>query len=142
MKHRIAATTLVAWLAAAGASAQTAPPQTAPVDPPATEAVSAQTTAPASDEDEKPYLIDPSGPIARCAIKPYQRCLKLDQAECETATREAARLANVEIESEAAKRSEEARSGPFFEGFAMGIFLRHMNQQTKGRFIGCMSKAR
>ncbi|MFZ5637618.1 MAG: hypothetical protein ACOY82_13645 [Pseudomonadota bacterium] len=142
MKHRIAATTLVAWFAAAGVSAQAAPAQTAPVEPTTTEASPEQAPAPASDEDDKPYLIDPSGPIARCAIKPYQRCLKLDQAECETATREAAVLANAEIEVDAAKRSEEERSGPFFEGMAMGIFLRHMNRQTKGRFLGCMSKAR
>ncbi len=127
--------------------------QTAPNDPPAPHQpvlaetpvqseASARTETPAPAEDEKSYLIDPSGPIAGCAIKPYLRCLKRDQAQCETATRTAAEQANAEIEIDAAKRSAEERDSPFFEGVAIGIFLRHMDRQMDGRFIECMHEAK
>ena len=57
--------------------------------------------------------------------------------------RELANLAQYsEIEIDAAKRSAEERDGPFFEGFAIGIFLRHMDRQMDGRFIQCMHKAK
>lgn len=142
MKFRCIVPVLAGCLAATVAFAQTAPvdPPAPPV--PAQAEVPVQADTPASADDEKSYLIDPSGPIARCAIKPYLRCLKRDQAECETATRTAADLANAEIEIDAAKRSAEERDGPFFEGLAIGIFLRHMDRQMDGRFIQCMHKAK
>jgi hypothetical protein len=96
----------------------------------------------APESDEKPYLIDGSGPVARCAIAAYRKCLKLDQGECEAATRSATDKANAEIEGEAAKVSSEDAESAFFQGMAMGTFIRHMQQETGGRFFGCMDKAR
>lgn len=70
----------------------------------------------APESDEKPYLIDGSGPVARCAIAPYRKCLKLDQDECEAATRTATDKANAEIEGGAAKVSSEDAESAFFQG--------------------------
>jgi hypothetical protein len=122
---------LAGGLVVASALAQDAVPATAPV-------VSAE----AADAVDKPYLVDASGPIAACAIAPYRSCLTLAVDACEAATRAAVDTANVEIEAEAAKAQPGDTDGPFFEGLATGIFIRHMQRETQGRFFDCMGKAR
>jgi hypothetical protein len=129
---------LAGALAAASALAQDAVPSTAsaPVPAPGTFAEVADTVV------EKPYLVDPSGPVAACVIVPYRSCLTLSVDACETATRAAVDTANIEIEAEAAKAQPGDIDGPFFEGLATGIFIRHMQRETQGRFFDCMGKAR
>lgn len=122
---------LAGGLAAASALAQDAVPAPAPV-----------ASAEAADAVDKPYLVDPSGPVAACAIAPYRSCLTFSMETCEAATRAAVDTANVEIEAEAAKAQPGDIDGPFFEGLATGIFIRHMQRETQGRFFDCMGKAR
>ena len=129
---------LAGALAAASALAQDATPAAASV-PVATPSASAEV---ADSVVEKPYLVDPSGPVAACAIAHYRSCLALTPDACETATRAAVDTANIEIEAEAAKAQPGDIDGPFFEGLATGIFIRHMQRETQGRFFDCMGKAR
>lgn len=89
-----------------------------------------------------PFLVDPAGPSAGCVIDAYAQCLGLDRGGCETLTRTAAEAANAEIAAEAAKVSPERAASPFFEGVAIGIFVRHMERLSDGRFLDCAPKAR
>lgn len=124
------------------ASAQTAPHDaTAPAGPvePAAQDAGGERVV---DAVSTPFLVDAAGPSAGCAIAAYAQCLGVDRAGCEQLTQAAADAANVEIEAEAAKVSPERAASPFFEGVAIGIFVRHMERLTDGRFLDCAPRAR
>lgn len=127
------------WAAAVRAQVPTEP---SAVTPPV---VAGSEGEPQSDTDEpapgeKREGIDRAAAIAQCARPAYRGCLALDVAACEAVTAVAVDKANAEVEALAAKRTEEQIQSPFFQGMVLGVYIRHMDAGTDGRFMACMQQ--
>lgn len=128
---------VASWACAVGAQTPTAPHAVAPP------VVAGSERVPLSDTDEpapgeKREGIDRAAAIAQCARPEYRGCLALDVGGCEAVTAVAVDKANAEVEALAAKRTEEQIQSPFFQGMVLGVYIRHMDAGTDGRFMACM----
>lgn len=129
----------VLWAAAVRAQVPTEPS----VSMPPVVAGSEGESEPDTDEPtpgEKREGIDRAAAIAQCARPEYRGCLALDVAACEAVTAVAVDKANAEVEALAAKRTEEQIQSPFFQGMVLGVYIRHMDAGTDGRFMACMQQ--
>ncbi len=135
----------VLWTVAVRAQGPTAPSvATPPVAATAgTEPASEVGSEPEPDAPapgEKREGIDRAAALAQCARPEYRGCLALDVAGCEAVTAVAVDKANAEVEALAAKRTEEQIQSPFFQGMVLGVYIRHMDAGTDGRFMACMQQ--
>lgn len=127
----------VLWAAAIPAQTPPAPSAATP------EVVAGSEDEPDVDEadpGEKREGIDRAAALAQCAHPEYRGCLALDVAGCEAVTAVAVDKANAEVEALAAKRTEEQIQSPFFQGMVLGVYIRHMDAGTDGRFMACMQQ--
>lgn len=133
------------WAAAVRAQVPTAPSAATPPvaatagSDPASE-VGSEPEPDAPAPGEKREGIDRAAALAQCARPEYRGCLALDVAGCEAVTAVAVDKANAEVEALAAKRTEEQIQSPFFQGMVLGVYIRHMDAGTDGRFMACMQQ--
>lgn len=130
---------VASWACAVGAQTPMAPHAATPPVVAGSEGESpSETDEPAPGE--KREGIDKAAAIAQCARPEYRGCLALDVAGCEAVTAVAVDKANAEVDALAAKRTEEEIQSPFFQGMALGVYIRHMDAGTNGRFMACMQQ--
>jgi hypothetical protein len=131
---------LASLLLACTAHGQTQPETSPPLPTPVVEGPPADVAPaePANAAEEKRDGIDKAAAVAQCARAPYRKCLKLDTGACEAATATAVDKANAEIDALAAKRTPEQIETAFFKGMVIGVYIRHMEVETGGRFFACM----
>jgi hypothetical protein len=87
-----------------------------------------------------PYLLPTENALMRCQVPEFLACIDLDRPACEAAISKAVDEANVEIEAEVQKTGIEQTKTAFFQGKTYGILIRHMQRETKGKFLGCLTK--
>lgn len=130
---------VASWACAVGAQTPTAPSVATPPVVAGSEG-EPEPDADEPDPGEKREGIDKAAAIAQCARPEYRGCLALDVAGCEAVTAIAVDKANAEVEALAAKRTEAQIQSPFFQGMVLGVYIRHMDAGTDGRFMACMQK--
>jgi hypothetical protein len=130
----------VLWTVAVPAQTPPVPSAATPPVVAGSEGESEQDAADEPGPGEKREGIDRAAALAQCARPEYRGCLALDVAGCEAVTAVAVDKANAEVEALAAKRTEEQIQTPFFQGMVLGVYIRHMDAGTDGRFMACMQQ--